>query len=94
MSKYKQYFAFSNFSWILLQPRGRLYEELCCFVPTHGSFKVTVILQTFTKHFEERVIDMQKIFAVTTNDAHTIVAQQHEFFTPVQEKIGRSGAKL
>ena len=48
---------------------GEVHEELCCLKPMYGTTTGKDILDTFTKHFEERGIDMKKIFSVTTDGA-------------------------
>ena len=48
---------------------GEEHEKLCCLKPKYGTTKGKDILNTFTKNFEERGIDMKKIFSVTTDGA-------------------------
>ena len=51
-----------------------MHEKLCCLIPVFGPTKEIDILDIFTKHFEERGIDMQTIFAATTNGIYILLA--------------------
>ena len=55
---------------------GDVYEKLCCFKPMYGTIEEKDILDTFTKNFEEREIDIKKIFSVTINAAPAMMEQQ------------------
>ena len=44
---------------------GEVHEELCCLKLMSGTTAGKDILDTFTKHFEERGIELKKIFSVT-----------------------------
>ena len=41
---------------------GDVHEELCCLKPMYGTTKGKDIRDIFTKNFEERGIDIKKIF--------------------------------
>ena len=66
---------------------GNLHEKLCCLKPMYGTTKRKDILDTFTKHFEGRGIDMKKRFSVTTDGAPAMTEQHRGFVTPVEQKI-------
>ena len=55
---------------------GEVHEILCCLQPQHGSIKGKDILDTFIKNFEEREIDIKKIFSVTIDGGLAMVGQQ------------------
>ena len=67
---------------------GEAHEELCCLKPMYGATKGKDILNTFTKNFEERWIDIKKIFSVTTDSAPAMIGQHRGFVTLVEQKIG------
>ena len=48
-------------------------EELCCLKPMPETTKGEDIAKVFMEHFEERGIDISKIFAVTTDGAPAMV---------------------
>ena len=52
------------------------------------------ILDTFTKHFEEREIDMKKIFSVTTDGAPAMIRQHRGFVNLIEQKLRHSVMKL
>ena len=54
---------------------GEVHEELCCWKPMHGTTKGNDTLDTFTKNFEERGIDI-KIFSVTIDGAPAMMGQR------------------
>ena len=53
---------------------GEVREKLCCLKPMHGTTKRKDILDTFSKNFEERGIDI-KIFSVTIDGARAVMRQ-------------------
>ena len=71
-----------------------MHEELCCLKPMHGTTTGKDRLDTFTKHFEERVIDVKKIFSVTTDGAPATIGQHREFVNLIEQKISHSVMKL
>ena len=44
--------------------KGQTCEELCCLKPMHGTAKGEDVAKAFTDHFEERGVDIKKIFAI------------------------------
>uniref|UniRef100_H2YQ88 DUF4371 domain-containing protein n=1 Tax=Ciona savignyi TaxID=51511 RepID=H2YQ88_CIOSA len=52
---------------------GEIHEELCCLKSMNGSTKGEDVLNTFIKHFEQRDIDIKKIFSITTDGAPAMV---------------------
>lgn len=70
-----------------------MHEELCCLKPVCGTTKVEDILKTFTEHFEDRGLDIRKIFAVTTDGASAAVGNKG-FTKMVEDKIGHPILKL
>ena len=60
----------------------------------YGTTKEKGILDTCTKIFEERGIDMKKIFSVTTDGAPAMMGPHRGFVTFVEQKIGYSVMKL
>ena len=52
----------------------------------YGTTKRKDILDTFTKNFQARGIDI-KIFSVATDSAPAMIGQHHEFVTLVEQKI-------
>ena len=71
-----------------------MHEELCCLKPTHGTATGEDILDTFTKHFEERRIDVKKIFSVTTDGAPAMIGQHRGFVNLIEQKIRHPVIKL
>ena len=65
-----------------------IHEELCCLKPMYGTTKGEDILKTFTDHFEDRGVDIRKIFAVTTVGAPAMVGKNKRFTKMVEDKIG------
>ena len=63
-------------------------------IPILGSTKGIDILVTSTTYFKKRGIDIWKIFAVTTDDAPTMVGQHCGFVSLVEEKIWHPVMKL
>ena len=73
---------------------GEVHEELCCLKPIYGTTTGKDILDTFTKHFEERGIDMKKIFSVTTDGAPAMIGQHRGFVNLFEQKIRHPVMKL
>ena len=73
---------------------GEVHEELCCLKPMYGTTTGKDILDTFTKHFEERGIDMKKIFSVTTDGAPAMIGQHRGFVNLIEQKIRHPVMKL
>ena len=63
-------------------------EESCCLSPMYGFIKETDILEKFINHFENRQIDIKKIFAVTTDGAAAMVGRDRGFIALIKETIG------
>ena len=73
---------------------GEVHIELCCLKPMYGTTTGKYILDTFTKHFEERGIDMKKIFSVPTDGAPTMIGQHRGFVNLIEQKIRHPVMKL
>ena len=67
---------------------GEVHKKLCCLKPTYGTTKGKDMLDTFTKNFEERGIDIKKIFSFATYSARAVMKQHGGFITFVEQKIG------
>ena len=52
------------------------HEKVCCLNLMYGTTKEKDILDTFTKNFEEREIDIKKIFSVTIDGTPAMMGQQ------------------
>ncbi len=68
-------------------------EELCCLKPVPET-KGEDIARIFIEHFEEQNVDINKIFAVTTDGAPTVVGKQKGAVTLIEERVGHSIMKL
>ena len=64
-----------------------MHEELCCLKPMYGTTTGKDIIDTFTKHFEERGIDLKKIFLVTTDGVPAMIRQQRGFVNSIEQKL-------
>ena len=75
---------------------GELHEELCSLKPMYGTTTGKNIIDIFIKHFEERRIDMKKIFSVpvTTNGAPAMIGQHPGFINLTEQKIMHPVMKL
>lgn len=71
-----------------------LHEELCCLKPMHSTTTGDDIMKTFTDHFEDRGVDIRKIFAVTTDGAPAMVGKNKGFTKLIEGKIGHPILKL
>ncbi|XP_066955783.1 general transcription factor II-I repeat domain-containing protein 2A-like [Macrobrachium rosenbergii] len=71
-----------------------VHEELCCLKPMYGTTKGEDILKAFTDYFENRGVDIGKIFAITTDDAPAMVGKNKGFTEMVEDKIGHPILKL
>uniref|UniRef100_UPI00358FAF2C general transcription factor II-I repeat domain-containing protein 2-like n=1 Tax=Myxine glutinosa TaxID=7769 RepID=UPI00358FAF2C len=70
-------------------------EELCCLKPMSDTTKdEDNIAKVFMEHFEERGIDIRKIFAVTTDGAPAMVGKQRGAVRLIEEKVGHPIMKL
>ena len=73
---------------------GEVHEELCCLKPMYGTTTGKDIFDIFIKHFEERRIDMKKIFSVTRNGAPAMIGQHPGFINFIEQKIRHPVMKL
>ena len=73
---------------------GEIHEELCCLKSMIGSTKGEDVLNTFIKHFEQRDIDIKKIFSITTDGAPAMVGIHRGFVTLAEQMIGHPAMKL
>ena len=71
-----------------------MHEELCCLKLIHGTTTGKDILDTFTKHFEERGIDMKKIFSATADGTPAMIGQHRGFVNLIEQKIMHPLMKL
>ena len=69
-------------------------EELCCLKPLSETTKGEDIARVFMEHFEERGIDIGKIFAITTDGAPAMVGKQRGAVRLIEEKVGHPIMKL
>ncbi|XP_064111510.1 protein FAM200C-like [Macrobrachium nipponense] len=63
-------------------------KELCCLKPMYGTTKGEDILKAFTDHFENRGVDIGKIFAITTGVLLLWQEKKGGFTKMVEDKIG------
>ena len=54
---------------------GEVHEKLCCLKPMYGTTKEKDILDTYTKNFVKRKIDIKKIFLVIIDSAPAMMEQ-------------------
>ncbi|XP_037802959.1 protein ZBED8-like [Penaeus monodon] len=73
---------------------AEIHEELCYLKPVYGTTKGEDILKTFIDHFEDRGVDIRKIFAVTTDGAHVMIGKNKGFTKMIEDKIGHPILKL
>ena len=69
-------------------------EELCCLKPMPDTTKGEDIAKASIEHFEDRGIDMSKVFAVTTDGAPAMVGRQKGAVKLIEEKVGHPIMKL
>ncbi|KAK0146239.1 General transcription factor II-I repeat domain-containing protein 2 [Merluccius polli] len=69
-------------------------EELCCLKPMPDTTKGEDIARALIEHFEERGINMDKVFAVTTDGAPAMVGRQKGAVKLIEEKVGHPIMKL
>nr|XP_027218346.1 protein ZBED8-like [Penaeus vannamei] len=65
-----------------------IHEELCCLTLMHATTKGEDILKTFTDHFEDRGIDIRKIFAFTSDGSPVMVGKNKGFTKMIGDRIG------
>ena len=73
---------------------GEVHEKLCCLKLKYDTTKGKDILNTFTKNFQERGIDIKKIFSVITDGAPATMGQHRRFVTLAEQKIGHPVMEL
>ena len=73
---------------------AEMHEELCCVKPMHGTTTGKDILDTFSKHLEEKQIDMKKTFSVATDSASAMIGQHGGFVNLNKKKIRNPVMKL
>nr|XP_054590733.1 SCAN domain-containing protein 3-like [Nothobranchius furzeri] len=69
-------------------------EELFCLTPMPETTRGEDIANVFMERFEERGIDIAKIFAVTTDGAPAMVGKHRGAVTLIEEQIGHPIMKL
>ena len=65
-----------------------VHEELCCLKPMYDTTKGKEVVKTFIDHFEQRGVDIKKIFAVTTDGAPAMIGKHKGFVSLIEDKIG------
>ncbi|XP_075058530.1 zinc finger BED domain-containing protein 5-like [Mixophyes fleayi] len=71
-----------------------IYEELCTLKPLQGTTKGEDIASAFINFFDEKGIDLNKIFSVTTDGAPAMVGKNKGFVKLLEDHIGRSTVKF
>ena len=71
-----------------------MHDKLCCLKLMYGTTTGKDILDTFTKHFEERGIDTKKIFSVTIEGTPARIGQNRGFVNLIEQKIRHLVMKL
>ena len=69
-------------------------EELCCLQPMPDTTKGEDVATAIMQHFEERGVDMRKVFAVTTDGAPSMVGKQKGAVKLIEEKVGHPVMKF
>ncbi|XP_065148348.1 general transcription factor II-I repeat domain-containing protein 2-like [Paramisgurnus dabryanus] len=69
-------------------------EELCCLKAMTDTTKGEDIAKVFVEHFEERGVDVGRIFAITTDGAPAMVGKQKGAVRLIEEKVGHPIMKL
>lgn len=69
-------------------------EELCCLKSMTDTTKGEDIAKAFFEHFEERGVDIGRIFAITTDGAPAMVGKQKGAVKLIEEKVGHPIMKL
>ena len=69
-------------------------EELCCLQPMPDTTRGEDVARVITRHFEERGVDMRKVFAVTTDGAPSMVGKQKGAVKLIEEKVGHPVMKF
>ena len=69
-------------------------EELCCLKPMPDTTKGEDVAKALIEHFEERGIDIRKVFAVTTDGAPAMVGRHKGAVKMIEEKVGHPIMKL
>ncbi|CAM2115545.1 unnamed protein product [Caretta caretta] len=73
---------------------NEIQEELCYLKPLHSTTKGEDTVESFVSHFEERGIDIRKIFCVTRDGVPAMVGKQNGFVKLLEDQIGRSTVKF
>lgn len=69
-------------------------EELCCLKPMPDTTKGEDVAKALFEHFEERGINISKVFAVTTDGAPAMVGRQKGAVKLIEEKVGHPIMKI
>lgn len=69
-------------------------EELCCLKPMTDTTKDEDIAKVLVEHFEERGINLGRIFAVTTDGASAMVEKWKGAVRLIEDKVGHPIMKL
>ncbi|KAG6936851.1 GTF2I repeat domain containing 2, partial [Chelydra serpentina] len=65
-----------------------IQEERCCLKPLNDTTKGEDIVESFVNHFEERGVDIRKLFCVRTAGAPAMVGKQKGFVKLLENQIG------
>lgn len=76
------------------EPNASVREELCCLKPMPDTTKGGDVATVITQHFDERGVNMAKIFAITTDGAPSKVGRQKGAVKLIEEKVGHPVMKL
>ena len=63
-------------------------EELCCLKLMYDTTKGKDLVKTFIDHFDQKEVNIKKIFAVTTDGAPAMVGKHNGFVSLIEDKIG------
>ena len=75
-------------SWARYCDTTTVREELCCLQPMPDTTRGEDVARVITRHFEQRGVDMRKVFAVTTDGAPSMVGKQKGAVKLIEEKVG------
>lgn len=69
--------------------KDQVYEELCSLIPLSGTTTGQDLLISFINYFDNKNINMKKIFCVTTDGAPAMVGKDRGFVKLLENHIGR-----
>ncbi|XP_029635441.1 general transcription factor II-I repeat domain-containing protein 2A-like [Octopus sinensis] len=68
----------------------RIYEELCCLIPFTNMATGQDVLTAFVNLLENQVIDIIKLFCITSDGARAMVGKEKGFVNLLENHIGCS----